>query len=111
MELANRAAKCAQKLLKEWSRVVRTRRCLRVVLYSKHWKLAVTKAFDGTIVQVHVSDFQITRSRHRLLVTGYRESVVLRGDEDMSGLDFLHRMVSTSVAIGHLHGRAAKGKT
>ena len=53
--------------------VVRSGRCLRMVLHAVRWQSAVLDAFDRAIVQIPVRHFQMSRQ----VVLGDGEAVVL----------------------------------
>src|ERR1700686_3891544 len=109
--LPQRAPQGAQKLLEERPGVVRTRCSLWVVLDPEDWKVAVAKTLDRPVVEIHVRHFQLPGALHRPLIALYRETMVLRGNEHPAGFDFLDRMISPAMAVGHLCGRSAKSES
>src|SRR4051812_47873148 len=90
---------------------MRTRRCLGMVLHSKHRQLPMTKPFYGPIVQVDVSHFQLTRACDRTLTSGHRKPMVLRCDEHFAGFELLNGMIPAAVAIRHFDRRSAEGQS
>ena len=64
---------------------MRSRRGLRVVLHGEERKLAMANAFDGAVVQVEVGHLERGRAGHAACVSNYRESMVLGGDEHLTG--------------------------
>ena len=70
----------AQELLEQGSGVVRSRCRLRMVLDAEYRQGAVTKPFDGSVVQIDVRDLEIRRTFDRCLIPFNCKSVVLGGD-------------------------------
>ena len=110
MALSDRPPEGAEELLKEGSGVVGSRRGLRVVLDTEYRHGPVTKPFDGPVVQIDVSDFEIGRTFDRSLISFDRKAVVLGSNENAATLYRLHWVISTAVSVGHFHRRASKGE-
>src|SRR3990170_8558060 len=100
----------AQKLLKKRPGVVRSGRGLGVVLHPEYRQLAVAKALDRPVIEIHMGHFQLGGAQHAILIPLDGESVVLRGDEHPPRLDFPDRMISTPMTVGHLGRIAAEGE-
>ena len=87
-------------------------RCsLRVILDSKDRQLPVAKALDGSVVEINVGHFEVGGTLYGPLVAFNRETVILRGDEHPTRLDFLDRVISAAVPVGHLSCRPAERET
>src|SRR2546421_926462 len=76
---------------------------LGVVLDRKDGQFPVPNAFYGAVIEVTVRHDQLRGPGYGLRFTLNRETVVLTGDQDLPGLQILHRMVSAPMAVGHLH--------
>src|SRR5258708_40238900 len=98
----------AQKLVEMRDSVVRTRRCLRVILNAEHRQLTMSDAFDGPVIEVQVRHFEVARARHAAFISLYREPVVLRCYENSPASHLLHRVIATTMAVRKLDGRAAR---
>ena len=85
---------------------MRSGRGLRVKLNGPHSLAPVTDARNGSVVQVPVGDFEIEGKP--LLVD--RVSVILRGDEDASRAEILHRLVRAAVTELQLESRGTEGE-
>src|SRR4051812_44540025 len=79
-----------------------------MVLDSEDRQIPVAEAFDAPVVEVHVRHLELGGICHRPLVTLDGEAVVLRRNQHSSGLDFLYRVVSTAMTVGHLGRRPAE---
>ena len=91
--------------------VVGPRRRLGVILDSEHRQGAVPDSLDRPVIQVHVCDFEVARSRDSDFVAVYRKTMILCCDQHATTLHFLHRMVSASMAVRELSCRAAERKS
>ena len=88
--------------------VVGARGGLRVVLDSEHRQGAVTDSLDRSVVQIHVRDLQVGRSRDSGLIALDSKTVVLRRDEHAAALHFLDWMIPAPVAIRKLGRRTTE---
>ena len=65
-----------------------------MVLHAEHRFGLVPQTLHGPIVQIDVCHFDVRRQRIGI----DREAVILRGDLDLAGFQFLHGMVGPAVA-------------
>src|SRR5512132_2324238 len=91
----------AEKLLKQGARVVWAGRRLRVILDSEHRQIPVPEAFDGSVIEVHMRDLELTRPLHRPFIAFDREAMILGGNKHSPRLDFLHGMISAAMPVRH----------
>ena len=80
---------------------MRSRGRFGVVLHRENRKFFVAKAFNGLIVQIDVRNLEIGGTRYPLFISSHRKPVILRRDEDSSGLYLANRVISASMPIGH----------
>src|SRR5262245_47305401 len=97
-----------EKLLEQIVRVVRTRRCFRMVLHAKRGNRSVFHSFDSIVIQIEVSDFYVVRVQ-TFRVDG--ESVILCRDLHLLPLEIQNRMVSAMVTKLQFVGASAKRQT
>src|SRR5213080_2304695 len=83
-----------EKLPEQVVRIVRPGRSFRVVLHAEHRLRLVAESLDRAVVQVDVRDPDVFRQRLR--VDG--KAVILGSDFDLTGLEFLHRMIRATVS-------------
>src|SRR5207249_1123502 len=76
---------------------------LWMILDCEDWLLSVTQPFNRSIVEIHVRHLELGRPGNRAILTGNRESMILRGDEHASGRHLLHGMISAAMTVRHLH--------
>ena len=67
----------------------------------------MTHAFDATVVEVYVRDFDFGRQR----VCLYGESVIVRSDLDVAITEIFYRLVATAMAEHKLERFAAERPT
>src|SRR5262245_56941594 len=88
--------------------VVRSRRCLRMVLHAKDRELAMTEPLIRSVIQVGMCDF------NGPVIEGIRidrKSMILRGDFNFSRQKIFHRVVCTAVAELELERLPAESKS
>ena len=90
------------KLVKQITRIVRARACLRMVLHRKAIFRFHTHARYGVVVDMNVRDFDVGMRLYCFTV--YCKPVVLRSDFAFSGKQVFNRMVDASVSAEHLEG-------
>lgn len=73
-----------------------------MVLHRKQRKRAVPNAFDGTVVQIDVRDFQVGGARDPVRLSNYREPMVLCGDEHLTAAKIADGMITSPVSVGQL---------
>ena len=71
-----------QKLVEMRYGIVRSGGRLRMVLDAENRERAVTDAFNGAVVEVHMCDLQITRAGDAALVALHCESMILRSNQN-----------------------------
>ena len=106
--LADRAPQRAEEFLEQRASVVRPGSGLRVVLDTENRLVPMPQPLDGSVIEVHMRHLEVARSFHRALITFDRKSVVLRGDKYATSLNFLHRVISAPMTVGHLHRRSTE---
>ena len=65
-----------EKLIEEWTCVVRTRGRFRVILDRKNRQLAMSEPFDGPVIQIHVRYFQLGDARNAGFATTSRHGIL-----------------------------------
>ena len=80
------------KFRKQFLRIVRTGRSLRVILHAEGRKLPVPYAFNRVVVQIDMSEFETIRQIRE------RKVVILARDRHASRPDILHRMIASVMA-------------
>ena len=93
------------EIIEEVMRVVRSGRRFRVILHAEYRMAAVTKTFQGVIVQVHVRDLDVGWIE-RILVHG--EPVVVRCDFNSLAHLVENRVVRAAMPELELVGLAAE---
>ena len=106
MSLHDGSLQRAQKLLKKRSSIVWARGSLRMILHAENGQVSVPETFYRPVVQVHMSDLQVPGSFDRSVIAFNSKTVILGSDQNPSGLDLLHGMISPSVAVRHLYSGA-----
>ena len=84
------------------------RRSFGMILHPENRQVTVSKALYRPVIEGYMSDFQVTGSRHRAIITFNGETMILGCDQHSPGLDLLHRMIPPSMTVGHLDGRTAE---
>src|SRR5438270_5590030 len=79
-----------------------------MVLHPERRQVAMSKSFNGPVVQVHVRHFEVVSALYFALVTLHRKAVVLRCDQHPPRLDLFHRVIPATVAVGHFHRRSTE---
>src|SRR5438477_8207119 len=75
--------------IEQISNVMRTRTRFGVTLKTKRWSVGAGKTLEGTVEERNVRRPQGRRNRGRV----YGKTVILAGDDDLPGIEVLHRMV------------------
>ena len=81
---------------------MRARRGFGVILDGKQRKCFVPKAFDGSVVQIEVGDLEIGGSRYPGNTAFYGKTMILRGDQDLSGWKVLDRVIPSPMPVRKL---------
>src|SRR5580765_6166909 len=79
-------------------------RGLRMILHAENRQLAMTHPFDGAVVQVDMRHFHFVRQRLGI----DRETMILRRDRDLAGLEVFDRLVSAAMTKLQFEGAPAK---
>ena len=85
--------------------VVRTGRCLGMILHAEDRQMFVPHPFQGLVVQVDMSDLDVGGKRRRV----DRKPVVLSRDLDLAGLLVADRMIDASVSELELESLGTQG--
>ena len=85
---------------------MRARASLRVILHGKSLFALQPDTGARIIVQVHVRHLRVRRQRLRI----YGESMILRGDLDISSAQVLYGVIGSAVTKLELVGRCTHGK-
>ena len=102
--------KSLEELTEVRLRVVRARRCLRVILDGKDGGFPVPETFYRSVVEVTVGDFERFRTRDFCAVTADREAVVLGRYKYLSCSEIPHWVVAPAVPVWQLDCVAAERK-
>src|SRR5262249_25393284 len=89
-----------QKQAEQVVRVMRTRRGLGMILHTEHGLRDVPEAFDRAVVQVYMGYLHVVR--YGPGVDG--QSMVLRRDLDLAGLQLFDRMICPAMSELELEG-------
>ena len=81
---------------------MRARSCLRVILHSEHWQLAMPKSFYTMIVEIDMRHTERRGAWNPSLGAAHGEPVILRGDRHVARVDFSYWMVTAVVAVRQL---------
>jgi hypothetical protein len=76
-----------------------TGRGFGMILHGEDRFFAMTESFDGSVVQIHVSDFKIWRAGDLVFTALDGEAVILRRNQDSSRRDFLDWMISAAMTV------------
>ncbi len=83
------------KVIEKVSRIVRTGRRLRVVLYAKHGIIPMPESFERFVVEIRVRDLDFVQVQR---IGIHREAVIMRRDLDFPGDFVQHRMIRAAMA-------------
>ncbi len=83
------------EVIEEIAGIVRTRRSFGVILDAERRMIAMAKAFQRIVIQIHVRDFDFVQVER---IGIHREAVIVRCDLHLAG-DFVdHRMIGAAMA-------------
>ena len=82
--------------------VVRSRRCLGMILHGEERKLAVPNTLDGAVVEVQVRDLEVAGPGDFVSISNHRKAMVLRRDEHMIRAKVTDRMIAAAVPVREL---------
>src|SRR5450631_2421857 len=96
------------KIVEKITAVMRAGSCFRMVLYGKSRTIFEADPFDRIIIQVEVSDLDISGILHGGRI--YPKSMILCRDLTFARNDILNRMIEPSVPMMHLERRDIIGQ-
>ena len=108
----SRSFEASQELVEEIATVVGARRGLRVVLDARDREGPVPNALAGTVVEIHMGEFQVLGARDPPSLADFdRETVVLRSDLDGVPIEIPDRMIGPVMPERQLEGPGSEGST
>src|SRR6185436_18305510 len=96
-----------EEFLEEIVRVVRTRRCLRMILNAEGRHRSVFHPFNGVVVQIEVRNIDLVQVQTFRID---REAVILCGNLYLLALEIQHRMIAAVMAEFQLVRFAAESE-
>ncbi len=93
------------ELAEQIVRIVRPRRSFGMVLHAEKRQGTMAKSLIGPVIQVDMRDFDVARGQR---IRIHHETVILRGDFHVPGLQILDRVIRAVMAELQLVGSAAE---